>query len=689
MREHNSASAGSKNVETSAAPEAYFPKAAQTRAPNWRPAMRFGSWRWLAIVLMAAVAASLAGSPWRAGSAATDFASNSATFNATEDTTVNSKKPDLNYGQRTTVQADWQPGIKVALLRFDLSSIPADATITLATIHLYVTNSSDQAGTLDQVSGDWSEASTTWSNAPQVGPLVAAISGRAVSDRWVQTEVTSGVEGAGDADFYLVSTSPDGIDYASSESFGRSPTLTVEWLTPLAGTAGGSAPAPVATSTPAPTVAPTVEPTPTSAPIQQTNPTATASPTPQPTPTPPPPSSSSSHEGRIRFLKKADGAMDKFNTSSTWQPVINARYQGMMMFPPYSDRFTFYTGEGFFYLDAYAVYVNSGTNPAGANMTHVLRNSAGAPCYIPWGSPYTQYAADVGNQDFRNRMVNYIKAKLAAFPQYDGVYLDDVNLDLSRVACSGGPIDPRTGQVMTNDNWKRYFVEFLEQVRSSTTEKVAHNTVWYLVPFDDPYLAREIRAADYVEMEQGFVDRGLTGSGAFAWTRKMQFVDLVHSLGANLIDHDIQTSSDVERDYGLANYLLFSDGTDFYSTFWEALPDQDWTPYSINLGAALGARYQVGSSWRRDFTGGYVIVNPPPTRTASIVLGSATPVTATPTPTPTPTATPAATPTPIPSPTVTPQPTATIVPGCELYVRIDGVDVAVGRIEVPCINLIP
>ena len=621
MREHNSASAGSKNVETSAAPEAYFPKAAQTRAPNWRPAMRFGSWRWLAIVLMAAVAASLAGSPWRAGSAATDFASNSATFNATEDTTVNSKKPDLNYGQRTTVQADWQPGIKVALLRFDLSSIPADATITLATMHLYVTNSSDQAGTLDQVSGDWSEASTTWSNAPQVGPLVAAISGRAVSDRWVQTEVTSGVEGAGDADFYLVSTSPDGVDYASSESFGQSPTLTVEWLTPLAGTAGGSAPAPVATSTPAPTVAPTVEPTPTSAPIQQTNPTATASPTPQPTPTPPPPSSSSSHEGRIRFLKKADGAMDKFNTSSTWQPVINARYQGMMMFPPYSDRFTFYTGEGFFYLDAYAIYVSSGSNPAGANMTHVLKDASGNPCYIPWGSPYTQYAADVGNQDFRNRMVNYIKAKLAAFPQYDGVYLDDVNLDISRVSCS--PIDPRTGQAMTNQNWRRYFAEFLEQIRAAIPgNKIVHNTVWYLLPFDDSYLTREIRAADYIEMEQGFLDGGLTGgTGTYSWLNKMRFVDLVHSQGAALLDQDLGMGNTEGQKYGLANYLLFANGADFYSSFYGAGPDQSWSVYGADLGSALGARYLWNGLWRRDFERGFALVNPPGSSTRSVSLG--------------------------------------------------------------------
>jgi len=626
MRERNSASAGSRTVETSAAPGAHFPKAPRTRAPNWRPAMRFESWRWLAIVLMAAVAASLAGGPWRAGSAATEFASHSVTFKATEDTTVNSKKPNLNYGQRTTVQADWQPGIKVALFRFDLSRIPADATITLATIRLYVTNSSDQAGTLDQVSGDWSEASTTWLNAPQVGPLVATMSGRAISDTWVQANVTSGVEGAGDADFFLVSTSPDGVDYASSESFGRSPTLTVNWLTRLddAGTTGGSAPSPVATATPTPTAAPAAQPTPTPTPTQTTNATPTVTPTPQPAPPPPAPSPGSVRQGKIRFLKKADSPMDGFNTNASWQPTINSRYAGMLMYPPYSDRFTFYTGQGFFYLDAYAVYVDSGTSDAGATTQHILRNSGGSPCYIPWGSPYTQYAADIGNADFRAKTVAYIKATLAN-PLYDGVYLDDVNLDLSRVTCSGGPIDPRTGQVMTNQNWKRYFVEYLEQVRNAVpTKKIAHNSVWYLTAFDDPYLIREIKATDYIEMEQGFVDHGLTsGTGTFSWLRKMQFVDLVHSLGAHVIDHDIDTASDAERNYGLANYFLLADGVDYYSSFYEAFPDDNPWAYGLDLGAALGPRYTWNGLWRRDFEGGSALVNPPGGSTRSVNLGGA------------------------------------------------------------------
>ncbi|MDP2675360.1 MAG: putative glycoside hydrolase [Dehalococcoidia bacterium] len=324
--------------------------------------------------------------------------------------------------------------------------------------------------------------------------------------------------------------------------------------------------------------------------------------------------------------------MDAFATDPSWQPTINDRYAGMVMYPPYSDRFTFYAGEGFFYLDAYAIYVSSGRNDTGTSIQHILRDGSGKPCYLPWGSPFTQYAADVGNPAFRDLMVSYITQKLAAYPHYDGVYLDDVNLDLSRVSCgnqsgsgnNSSPIDPRTGQVMTNQNWKRYLVEFLEQVRNAIpAKKIVHNTVWYLLPFDDPYLVRQISAADYVEMEQGFVDEGLTGgTGTFSWLKKMQFVDLVHSLGASLLDQDEDIRDTEGQKYGLANYLLFSNGTDFYSTFYEANPDQPWTVYEADLGAALGPRYSWNGLWRRDFEGGFALVNPPGGSTRSANLGA-------------------------------------------------------------------
>ena len=78
-----------------------------------------------------------------------------ATFTATEDTYVKESSPSSSYGQRSSLEADNAPSVKRILLRFNVSGIPAGATVTSATVRLYVTSASVQAGALHEVSGAW------------------------------------------------------------------------------------------------------------------------------------------------------------------------------------------------------------------------------------------------------------------------------------------------------------------------------------------------------------------------------------------------------------------------------------------------------------------------------------------------------------------------------------------------------
>jgi hypothetical protein len=51
-------------------------------------------------------------------------------------------------------------------------------------------------------------------------------------------------------------------------------------------------------------------------------------------------------------------------------------------------------------------------------------------------------------------------------------------------------------------------------------------------------------------------------------------------------------------------------------------PTDPWNAeWTADLGAAQGARYQVGSAWRRDFAGGTVVVNPTSASSATVALG--------------------------------------------------------------------
>src|SRR5437870_6369791 len=181
----------------------------------------------------------------------------SASFTATEDTYVKSTRPSTNYGQDTTLQADMKPSIKRALIRFSLTGIPSNATIQSATLRLFVVDRSNQSGSIQRVNGSWDENTTRWANAPAVGQQVAIIPGAAQQNTWKETNVLPAVTGNGRVDFYIVTASTDGVDYASSENLQYQPRLNVRWSVPTAAPSPTAQPTPTAgtpdaTSAPAP-----------------------------------------------------------------------------------------------------------------------------------------------------------------------------------------------------------------------------------------------------------------------------------------------------------------------------------------------------------------------------------------------------------------------------------------------------
>ena len=57
------------------------------------------------------------------------------------------------------------------------------------------------------------------------------------------------------------------------------------------------------------------------------------------------------------------------------------------------------------------------------------------------------------------------------------------------------PIDPRTGQAMTEADWRRYMAEFTEQIRAALPGKeIVHNAIWF-AGHDDPVRPARARAA--------------------------------------------------------------------------------------------------------------------------------------------------------------------------------------------------
>ncbi len=93
----------------------------------------------------------------------------SATYTTTADSYIYENEPTANYGGATALQvASYKTGAnlrnKHTLVKFDLSSIPAGATIESATLQLYMTappDSTDRTYDAHRVTADWTEGTGT------------------------------------------------------------------------------------------------------------------------------------------------------------------------------------------------------------------------------------------------------------------------------------------------------------------------------------------------------------------------------------------------------------------------------------------------------------------------------------------------------------------------------------------------
>jgi len=331
--------------------------------------------------------------------------------------------------------------------------------------------------------------------------------------------------------------------------------------------------------------------------------------------------------GQVRFYNVADSDFDVYSKNPDEQEKawMRAHYFRMQTYSTYFDSRLSWFPNAWAYKDSYAIKPE--WKEFKEHPEWVLRDAQGRMLFIPWGCANgrcPQYAGDVGNPEFRAHWI--ARARILMEKGYAGLWIDDVNLAW-RVGDGDGqhvkPIDPRTGAPMTFPDWRRYFAEFMEDIRRALPEaEIAHNSIWYAASTDDIYVRRQIDAADYINLERGATDKGLRGgAGRFGLETFFGFVDFVHSRGRSVIMMDYGKSH-VEREYGLAAWFLVSAGKDMMSSsrlHWTA-PDSFWPGYEMSLGTATGPRYKWRGLLRRDFDCGIVLLNQPGARRAQVTL---------------------------------------------------------------------
>ncbi len=321
--------------------------------------------------------------------------------------------------------------------------------------------------------------------------------------------------------------------------------------------------------------------------------------------------------GDVHLIRSANSAFDRYTQGTAWQEWIRNRFHRMLVYSPYFDSRLSWYPDGIVYFDLYAIYVSS--TIAAQHGDWVLKDRGGNRLYIPWGcsrGSCPQYAADPSNPDFRKWWINQAQDLLSR--GYRGLFVDDVNMEF-RVGNGDGafvnPVDSNTGKEMAWEDWRRYVAEFTEQIRTAfPNTEIVHNSIWFAGPSgvrdNDPYIQRQLAAADLQCVEFGVSDSGLTGgNGSFSHNALLGYIDRLHNNGRGVIIGGVNTDP-IGREYSLANYFLVSNGNDYLASN-QLTADNWWDGFRVTLGMPAGPRTTWNGLLRRDFSGGIVLVNPP------------------------------------------------------------------------------
>ncbi|HSM45795.1 MAG TPA: DNRLRE domain-containing protein, partial [Acidimicrobiia bacterium] len=106
--------------------------------------------------------------------------------------------------------------------------VPDDVEPASVTLRLFADFPVDGSVSVHTVHGDWSEATTTSRNAPNIGEIVSLIPEGSGGGRYVDVDVAPAFTGNGQLDFYLATTSSRYTPFGSRES-PNPPQLVVEW----------------------------------------------------------------------------------------------------------------------------------------------------------------------------------------------------------------------------------------------------------------------------------------------------------------------------------------------------------------------------------------------------------------------------------------------------------------------------
>jgi len=253
---------------------------------------------------------------------------------------------------------------------------------------------------------------------------------------------------------------------------------------------------------------------------------------------------------------------------------------------------------------------------------------------------------DVGSPSYQAQWLSNVLADVRA-GGWDGVFMDDTDADMS------WHLNGRTiARYPTSSSWRAATRSMLAAVGPGLTSAGVLAVPNLCTPWASDYDA-QATWRDWIQFTSGaaqeyYTKWGSGSSGWFAgndWTFRQQFQAITEQAGKIFLGITYAPKSDVvSMNYARANFLLFDEPAYGGALLFEPSDPAAQDPYApqwtADIGDPLGARFQVGAGWRRNYTGGTALVNPSTspmtfqleqpyikedgTRTTSVTLASTT-----------------------------------------------------------------
>jgi len=234
---------------------------------------------------------------------------------------------------------------------------------------------------------------------------------------------------------------------------------------------------------------------------------------------------------------------------------------------------------------------------------------------------------DVGNPGYQAHWLSNVLTDLRS-GGWDGVLLDDTDAD------PGWHLHGRTiARYPTSASWRAATRSMLAVVGPALRGSGFLAIPNFSTPWASDYDA-QATWADWLRFTSGALQEyyskwGSSSSGWFAgndWTFGQRFQTLTEQAGKIFLGVTYAPKGD-ERSmaWARANFLLQDEPANGGALIFQATDPEAQDPYSTSwtadVGSPVGARFQVGSAWRRNFTGGTVVVNPS-SSTVTVDLGA-------------------------------------------------------------------